>query len=417
MSRRMALHWQILIAMVLGIIVGIGARNLGFDMSSAFVFMLRLGADIFLKLLSMIVVPLVFSSVIVSVAGIGDAAHVGRMGGKTGAYYLITSFLAVVTGLLIVNLINPGVGSEIAKIAGGGLGGHSIQTPESLWTVLSRIVPRNPVEALANFDMISSIFFAIVFGIFANFLKPRRRVLIVDIADGIFEIMMHMARFIIKLAPIGVFCLVSKLMIATGFLAFKSLGLYVITVMIGLIFHFCITLPFILWVRTGVSPIRFAKAMSPALLTAFSTASSAATLSMTMECAKDRAGVSDKVSSFVLPMGATVNMDGTALYECVAVMFIAQVYGIDLSFTQQIIVVFTTVLASIGTAAVPHAGLVMMVIVLNAVGLPAEATGIILAVDRVLDMTRTMTNVWSDSVGAAVIAAAEGERIKISTVL
>jgi len=226
--------------------------------------------------------------------------------------------------------------------------------------------------------------------------------------------MMKMTRFIIYLAPLGVFGLVASIVARTGFAPFKSLGLYAACVIIALAIHSCVTLPLLSRFIGGVNPLKHVKAMAPALMTAFSTASSSATLPLTMECAEDRAGVSNRTSSFVLPLGATVNMDGTALYECVAVIFIAQYYfshgqGDPLTFAQQAVVVITALLASIGAAGIPMAGLVMMSIVLKAVGLPLEGIGLILAVDRVLDMCRTMINVWSDSCGTVIIAATEGE--------
>ncbi len=221
---------------------------------------------------------------------------------------------------------------------------------------------------------------------------------------------MLLTQFIIRLAPLGVFALMAKVVGTTGFTAFRSLGLYMLCVVIGLVIHACVTLPLILRTLGGLSPLRHARAMAAALMTAFSTSSSSATLPVTMECAEKNAGVSNRVASFVLPLGATVNMNGTALYECVAALFISQVYGITLSFTQQAIVVLTALLVSIGAAGIPMAGLVMMGVILNAVGLPLEGVGLILAVDRVLDMMRTTVNVWGDTVGAVVIASSEGER-------
>lgn len=406
MLKRIALHWQILIAMAVGTLIGAVANQMGLGgQDSGLTFSLTLVSDIFLRLLSMIVIPLVFSSIVVGVGGIGDAKHVGKLGLKTGIYYGATSLIAIVTGLILVNLISPGVGANIDL----GLAAQEVAVPTSLWSILTRIVPKNPVQALADFDMVSAIFFAILFGIFSNFLAQEQKKFVMNLFQSVFDVMMFMAKAIIKLAPIGVFALVAKLILNTGLDIYISLGWYVLTVFLALAVHFCITLPLILKIRSGVSPIKYFKAMSPALLTGFSTASSSATLSITMDCATERAKISNKVSSFVLPMGATVNMDGTALYECVAVMFIAQALGFHLDFAAQVTIVVTAFIASIGAAGVPHAGLVMMVIVLDAVGLPLEATGMIWAVDRILDMGRTMTNIWSDSVGTCIIAASEGE--------
>ena len=228
--------------------------------------------------------------------------------------------------------------------------------------------------------------------------------------EAVFQVMMKMTHFIILFTPIGVFALIAKIVAQTGIDVFLPLGGYMFTVIAALSIHALITLPAILYFLGGINPLAHFKAMSAALLTAFSTSSSSATLPLTMSSIEENAGVSNKVSSFVLPLGATINMDGTALYECVAAIFISQVYGIDLSFGQQFIVVITALLASIGAAGIPMAGLVMMTIILNAVGLPLEGVGLILAVDRILDMMRTAVNVWSDSSGTALIAVSEGEK-------
>jgi Na+/H+-dicarboxylate symporter len=244
-------------------------------------------------------------------------------------------------------------------------------------------------------------------GIFISKLDNKHRQLLTDLFNAGFEVMMNITHFIILFAPVGVFGLVAKITATTGLEIFKSLGLYFVTVLAGLLWHYSVNLPFLVLLLSKENPVRHLKNMSAALLTAFTTSSSSATLPLTMECAEKNAGISNKISSFVLPLGATVNMDGTALYECVAAMFIAQVYGIELSFAAQFTVVITALLASIGAAGIPMAGLVMMSIVLKAVGLPLEGIGLILAVDRILDMIRTSTNVWSDSCGTLIIAKSE----------
>ena len=366
---------------------------------------------IFLTLLKMIIVPLILSSIITGVAGIGDTGKLGRMGVKTLLYYLTTSLLAILTGLMVVNIVKPGVGAELGlepvkeEIAVEGAG---------LLDILLRMIPENPVQAAAEGRILPLIFFAILFGIFITRVKAETGRPVQDFIAGVFEVMMKMTRFIIHLAPFGVFGLVASIVARTGFAPFVPLGLYAACVAMALAIHGGLTLPLLLRFIGGASPIKHFKAMAPALMTAFSTASSSATLPLTMECAEDRAGVSNRTSSFVLPLGATVNMDGTALYECVAVIFIAQYYvshgqADPLTFAQQAVVVITALLASIGAAGIPMAGLVMMSIVLKAVGLPLSGIGLILAVDRVLDMARTMINVWSDSCGTVIIASTEGE--------
>jgi Na+/H+-dicarboxylate symporter len=223
--------------------------------------------------------------------------------------------------------------------------------------------------------------------------------------------MMRLTRFVIAFAPLGVFGLIAKTTATMGFAPFKSLGVYALTVMIGLTVHFFLTLPLLHWLLVRSNPLRFLKQMSPALIMAFSTASSSATLPLTMDCAKNRAGISKGVTSFVLPLGATVNMDGTALYECVAAIFIVQVLGIDLTLGEQFLVVVTSLLASIGAAGIPMAGLVMIGVILTAIGVPIKYIGLIIAIDPLLDMCRTSVNVWSDSNGTAIVARSEGERI------
>jgi Na+/H+-dicarboxylate symporter len=391
------LHWQILAGMVLGGLVGgvLGDHAL---------WVAPLG-DIFLRLLRMVIVPLIFSSLVVGTTGLRDAAHVGRMGAKTFAYYVATSAVAIITGLVAVNVIRPGVGAELQlqeMPQGVELGAQSIGE------TLMEIIPQNPLAAMVNGNILGVIFFALLVGLFTTQLPDPSRKTIVRLAQAIFDLMMGITDFVIRLAPIGVFALMAKMVGTTGVQAFPPLLLYMLTVTIALGVHALVTLPAVLYFIAKTSPPAYARAVAPALATAFSSASSSATLPVTIDCVEQRGGVSNQVSSFVLPLGATINMDGTALYECIAAVFIAQVYGISLSFGEQLLVVLTALLASIGAAGIPMAGLVMMVIVLRAVGLPIEGVGLILAVDRVLDMFRTSVNVWSDTVGAAVIARWEG---------
>ena len=398
--RKINLTGWILIGLLLGVIVGWSVGEAVLPWTNPL-------ADIFLRLLRMIIIPLIFTSIVTGVTGVGESASFGRLGTKTLLYYLLTSFLAILTGLVLVNILQPGKGAELGFTEVPQLGEQSLQ---SLSDIFYRLIPTNPIAAMANGDTLAVIFFALLLGFFITRLPQEPRATLTGIFDSGFKVMMKMTQFIINLAPIGVFALLVRVVATTGFDAFKNLGVYALAVVLGLLIHAVITLPLLLKIMSGVSPIRYLKALSPALLTAFSTSSSSATLPLTLECAADRAGISNRTSSFVLPLGATVNMDGTALYECVAAMFIAQAYGIDLSFLQQMVVVITALMASIGAAGIPMAGLVMITIILRAVGLPLEGIGLILAVDRVLDMMRTTVNVWSDSVGTALIARSEGER-------
>ncbi len=371
--------------------------------------------DLFLRLLQMLVVPLIISSLITGVTGMGDLRTLGSIGGRAIGFYLSTSFIAIVTGMVMVNIIRPGDGAELALLEEGAATGALLaEEPKGiglvLWEQLEGLIPKNPLAAATEGDMLPVIFFALLIGVFISMAEHREGSKDASVVrrffSGLFDVMMQMTLAVVKFAPIGVFGFTLYAAAGKGPAAFQVLGWYVLTVFIGLVIHAAITLPLILKVRTGRSPIAYARTLTTALVTAFSTASSNGTLPLTMENV-ERAGVRPQVASFVLPLGATINMDGTALYEAVAVLFIAQVYGIDLSFTQQALVAFTALLASIGAAGIPHAGMVMMVVVLNAVGLPTSAVALILAVDRILDMCRTTVNVWSDAIAAAVVDAGE----------
>ncbi len=402
--KNLALHWQIFIGLLAGVLLAVFSQMFNFE---PFVTeRVAILGTIFLRALKMIIVPLIVSSIISGVTNIGDAENFGRLSLKTFAYYITTSLFAILIGLLFVNLISPGTGANFGFQ----------QVPENLQTtaqgfgdIILRIIPTNPLASMVKGDILPTIFFSILFGFFITKSPDPYRQQLTDFFQGVFEVMMRLTHLIIKFAPIGVFALIAKIIAQTGLDAFVPLFRYMITVILGLLFHATITLPLLVYFLGGISPLAHFKAMSAALMTAFSTSSSSATLPLTIDSIENNAGVSNKVSSFVLPLGATINMDGTALYECVAAMFIAQVYGIDLSFGQQLIVVITALLASIGAAGIPMAGLVMITIILKAVGLPLEGIGLILAVDRILDMLRTSINVWSDSCGAVLIAHSEGE--------
>jgi Na+/H+-dicarboxylate symporter len=414
--RKLQLHHWILIGMALGAAVGI-PLNLLAEQGTVETETVRTVAHageqlgrLFLRLLQMIVVPLIVSSLIVGVTGLGHPRELGRMGARTFGYYVLTSLLAITVGIVMVGIVRPGVGIELEALQAQSEAQAMPDVVEGeaslgaiLWNQLTSMIPTNPFEATAEGDMLPIIFFALLFGLFITFTGGEHGRLLTRLFEAIFAVMMKMTMFVIWLAPIGVFGFMLYAAAGSGLRAFVALGWYMLTVLLALGVHAFVTLPVLLFVLARRSPLEYARAMWPALLTAFSTASSNATLPLTMTSVEERAGVSNRVSSFVLPLGATVNMDGTALYEAVAVLFIAQAYGADLTVAQQVVVAFTALLASIGAAGIPHAGTVMMVVVLEAVGLPATAVGLILAVDRVLDMCRTSVNVWSDSTAAAVV--------------
>lgn len=403
--KKIQLHWQILIALLLAIAFGI--------LFPGQVEYISWMGDVFLRALRMIIVPLIFSSIVSGVTGIGSAKNLGRMSAKTFGYYLSTSFLAIITGLFMVNLLKPGVGADLGL--SGIVEGLDVGA-ETFGQTLINIIPVNIVEAMATGDMLSIIFFAILFGFFTTRVKSTFRLPIEKTFNAIFEVMMQLTMFVIKFTPLGIFGIVSRIVSEHSdnlMPVFNSMGLYMLAVIGALVIHSMVTLPLVVRFIGRANPLKHFRCMSVPLLTAFSTSSSNATLPLTLKAVEHNSGVSNETTGFVLPLGATINMDGTALYECVAALFIAQAYGIELTLLQQGIVVLTALLASIGAAGIPMAGLVIITIILTAVGLPLEGVGLILAVDRILDMFRTTVNVWSDSCGAVIIARSEGETLNV----
>ncbi len=428
--RTLKLHHWILIAMVLGAGIGLPLSHFGNngtidpDVVATIADVGKRVGDLFLQLLKMLVVPLIVSSLISGVTGMGDLRQLGKLGGRTMLFYLSTSAVAILTGVVFVNLIMPGEGVPLSLLQEGAEGAALPTVAEEgqglgavLWDQLKGMIPSNPLHAAAEGDMLPVIFFSILIGVFISLVEHGKvegesdadtqarldASIVRRFFTGLFAVMMKMTLAVIALAPIGVFGFMLYAAAGHGFAAFRALGWYALTVFVALVVHAFLTLPAILYVMGRKNPWHHAQAMIPALLTAFSTASSNGTLPLTMQCV-EKSGVPNRIGSFVLPLGATINMDGTALYEAVAVLFIAQVYGLDLSIGQQLVVALTALLASVGAAGIPHAGTVMMVVVLGAVGLPTTAVGLILAVDRILDMCRTTVNVWSDSAAAVVIS-------------
>ncbi len=408
----------ILAAIVLAVIVAVGFPH--------FAMKLSVGGEIFLRLLMMMVVPLVMASVMSGIIGLGDVRKLGKPGVAAVTYYAVTTVLAVLVGLVVVNLIEPGVGTvdrEYLDTFTGEEIVHLTSAPSSIGDIFENLLlmlfTRNLILSAAEMSLLPLIFFSIVFAGMLTTMGDRVKAItqmIVQVNDALLNFIL----LLMKLAPIGIFCLVTarfgEARAEGRFLeVLGQTGGYFGTVLLGLAFHALVTLPLILWVFTKRNPYRFMVQMSQALLTAFSTASSSATLPITMECAVRNAGVSKRSVEFVLPVGATINMDGTALYEAVAAIFIAQAVGFELSLAQQTVVAVTATLAAIGAAGIPEAGLVTMVIVLNAVGLPTEYIGLILAVDWLLDRFRTAVNTFGDSVGAAVVEGAFERRATAST--
>lgn len=416
----LAIHWKILIALVLGAIAGYLTMDVSIGsvpMVSAYEF----GGKLFLNGLKMLIVPLIASSIALGVAGLGNTDSLGSMGLKTGLFYVLTTLTAIVTGLVIINVVQPGIvdGQPVgdmlaltgdtadlqARLSGRGLG--------EIPAILLRAVPENIVAAAAGNEMLALIFFSAVFGYFMSQIEHPLAETLYRVTNGVFETMLLITHWVMGFAPYGVFCLVAAVVAKTGFNAATPLIIFSATVIGALLFHAVVSLPLFIKLVARISPVRTVKAVAPALLTAFSTASSSATLPVTMDNLEIRAGVPNKYTSFVLPLGATVNMNGTALYECMAAMFIAQAYGLHLSLTTQFLVVTIALVTSIGVAGVPSASLVAIAIILGAIGLPIEAIGVLLVFDRILDMSRTAMNVYGDAACTVIVARLQGEELQM----
>ena len=402
MKKKFSLPLQIALAFLLAVVLGL--------MFPALKEYTSWMGTVFIRALKMIVAPLVLTSLICGIGRLHGGKDFGRLGFKTMTWYISTSLIAILVGLFLVNLIKPGVGSNLGFKA--SIDALDV-TSGTLGQNLMRIVPENIFKALVETDMLAIIFISMLFGYFITRLNEGYKTTMNNFFEAANELVMKVTGLIIRFSPFGIFGIVITIVTEQKNLTelIYRLGLYMLVVIMGLIIHSVIIMPLLLRFVGKINPLRHVKAMLTPLLTAFSTSSSNATLPLTMTAMEENAGVSVKLTSFTLPLGATINMDGTALYEIVAAMFIAQAYGIELTLGQQIITVFTALMASIGAAGIPMAGMVTMGIVLSAVGLPLEGIGLILAVDRLLDMCRTTVNVWGDTVVCAIIAKSEGENI------
>ncbi len=428
--RKLALHWQILIAILLAGIVGY-LININTTethtpgiFGASFVEILGFFGTLFLNALRMIIIPLIVSSIIVGVAGIGSGNNLGRLGGKTLLFYATTTTAAILIGLFVINAVQPGIqdGEPVGPALNLEAPAEEVQARvgnrgvADVFNIFLRMVPDNVVGAAVDANFLGLIFFAILFGFFMTRLSHEYSEPLYKFWDGVFHVIMKMTEWIMKFAPIGVFGLVAKVVAGTPSLAdaAESLIIFSVAVVAALAIHAVIVLPLLLRFVGKVNPWKTFQGASPAMLMAFSTASSSGTLPVTMEVVEEKIGVSNNVSSFVLPLGATVNMNGTALYECAAAMFIAQAYGWELGFGVQFLIVITALLTSIGVAGVPSASLVAIAIILKAVGLPMEAIGVLFVFDRILDMCRTSINVWGDASCATIVARLEGEETNVA---
>ncbi|MDR2528143.1 MAG: dicarboxylate/amino acid:cation symporter [Synergistaceae bacterium] len=403
----MSLLWKISIGFVLGILFGfaVGPKVSETVVLSGYVMpFLDMVGKIFLTLLKMLIVPLVFSSIVVGAASIGDPKKLGRIGAKTVALYLLTTAVAIVIGLLLGNLVQPGVGMNIA-------GAKANPVPaKPLMDVFLDIFPANPIESLVKANMLQIIVFALFFGVAALFAGDKGK-RVVGAFDSIAEVMYSMTHTIMRMAPYGVFALIAVTASKYGLSILAPFAKVIFAVYLGCFLHALIVYSGLVVVFCKRSPLWYFKGVQEASITAFVTRSSSGTLPITIANVQDNLGVSESVSSFVLPLGATINMDGTALYQGVCALFVAQAFGVDLSLNAQLGIIVTATLASIGTAGVPGAGLIMLTLVLTSSGLPIEGIGLVAGIDAVLDAARTCINVTGDTAVCAVVAASEGEKL------
>jgi len=412
---KLPLYTKVLIGLLAGVVFGILANQLGF---SDFVFnYIKPIGSVFIRLISMVVVPLIFASLLVGTASLNDIRKLGRIGAKTVAYYLCTTIIAISIGLLLANTLKPGEGlsqekrtqltesvseKEDAQIE------TALKKP-TVTDILLNIVPTNPIRAFVEGKMLQIIFLALMTGICLSLIPSERSQPVINFFEGINELIIQMVHIIMKLAPYGVFALISAVVADFGLSILFVLLKYSLVVIVGLILHVTIVYSSAIKIFSKQKIGTFFRGIRPAQLIAFSSASSSATLPVTMECTEKNLGVPGQIASFALPLGATINMDGTALYQGVSAVFIAQFYYMDLTVAQQLTIVLTAVLASIGTAGTPMAGVITLAIVLKSVGVPLEGIGIIMGVERILDMCRSVVNVTGDASCAVVVASSEGE--------
>ncbi|MDF2233306.1 dicarboxylate/amino acid:cation symporter [Albimonas sp. CAU 1670] len=405
--KKMSLTVQVMLGMGLGIVVGLIFNAIGSQFIADYVTggLFAMLGKMFVNALKMLVVPLVVFSLICGVAGIGDVKALGRVGGKSFGLYLATTAIAIAVAIALALIVGPGVGFDMAGVDTSGV---TAKTAPTVWDVFAGVVPTNPIAAFANGEMLQIIFYVIVVGIAALMLGEKSSGFVAA-CEYMNELMMKVVQIVMAFAPIGVFCLIAKTFAEQGIDLFLPVLAYVLTLTAALFIHLFGTLMIILKALSGLNPLMFMRKMRPAQLFAFSTASSNATIPVTYRCVTERIGADQSVASFTVPFGATINMDGTAIMQGVATVFLANVYGIDLGVGGYLTVIAMAVLASIGTAGVPGVGLVMLTMVLGQVGLPIEGIAIILGVDRLMDMIRTAVNITGDAVVSTIVAKGEGK--------
>lgn len=418
MKKSLPLYVLILIGLAAGILFGVIAVHFGWHQFTSN--WIKPWGTIFINLLKLIAVPLIIVSLISGIAGLDDVSRLSRIGLKTISLYLLTTVLAVTVGLIVVNIIKPGnflSAEKSAEFRAQYVASQTVieESEHGPLQFIVDIVPDNIFDALTdNTRMLQIIFFSLLFGISIVLTNSDKTKQLRAFFDSLNEVVLRMIHIIMYIAPVGVFALIAGITTDIAgdnpgdtWALFGSLGMYALTVIIGLLLLIFVLYPTAISLLTKLNFKQFIRGMAPAQLLAFSTSSSAATLPMTMQCCEENLGVKKEVASFVLPLGATINMDGTSLYQAVAAVFIAQIYGMDLTMVQQLTIVLTATLASIGSAAVPGAGMIMLIIVLTSVGIPTEGVALIFAVDRPLDMLRTVVNITGDSVIACAVNASE----------
>ncbi|MEW9121063.1 MAG: dicarboxylate/amino acid:cation symporter [Thermotaleaceae bacterium] len=407
-NKKMGLTTKIFIGLITGLIVGLILNQMGPSTLRDKILVdgiFELVGRIFLNGIRMMVVPLVFVSLVNGAASMSDIKKLGRVGTKTLGFYLVTTAVAITIAIVLSSIVNPGIGLDMSQLVTSE---PTIADSKPLVKVITDMVPTNPVAAMASGEMLQIIVFAILFGTGLAALGKKVQP-VIDIFDQLNDLMMKMVSMVMLLAPFGVFSLIAKTFSGLGFAAMKPLAAYMLCVLGALALHAGLTYTGLLVAFTKLNPITFFKKFSSAMSVAFSTASSGATLPVTLEVVEEKLGVSKGISSFTIPLGATINMDGTAIMQGAATIFIAQVYGIDLGMSEILTVILTATLASVGTAGVPGVGLIMLSMVLQAIGLPIEGIALIIGIDRILDMARTAINITGDAVCTLIIAKSEGE--------
>ena len=407
------MFWKVVIAIFLAFIFGSLSGKTAQIFGIPFYQLYDLFGQVFLNALTLLVIPLVASAIISSFSQIKDRHSFRKLGLKTLSFYVGTIFLSILVGIFLVNIFQPGkFCKEIFEKGAKDVSNLKLLDQTEIFSqLLFKLVPTNIFEAASKGNILGVIFFSLLFG-FAMIGKQDslKGNTLLFFWNELFHILMNMTQFLMKMMPLGVFCLVAKTVASQGLQSINSLFYFFLTVFLGMILFCLVVLP-LLFKLVGLKPTLYIRSIAPALFAAFSTSSSAATLPITMECVEKKAGVSRKICNFVVPLGTSMNMAGSALYECVAIFFIAQAYGIEMSFTYQIIVAFLSLITSMGVAGIPSGSLVAIMMILNFLGLPAEAIALILPLDRLLDMCRTVTNVFSDASCAVLVAHSEGEPV------